>query len=59
MISFLRSQAGADDVTEPYILHRCAASRFLSISGLSSGVPQPALSDPEFAKGESNGCPLW
>jgi len=22
-------------------------------------VPQPALSDPELAKGESNGCPLW
>jgi hypothetical protein len=22
-------------------------------------VPQPALSDPELATGESNGCPLW
>src|SRR5690349_12857869 len=22
-------------------------------------VPQPALSDPEPAKGKSNGCPLW
>src|SRR5207253_4835319 len=22
-------------------------------------VPQPAPSDPELAKGESNGCPLW
>jgi hypothetical protein len=22
-------------------------------------VPQPALSDPELAKGKSNGCPLW
>jgi hypothetical protein len=32
---------------------------FGDFGNLVLGVPQPALSDPELAKGESNGWPLW
>jgi hypothetical protein len=39
MISFLRSQLRADDVREPYILHRRVAFRFMPDRGFSSGEP--------------------